>query len=58
MNLGICKRLDSKELLKPLYKEGGFNKSKLDELIELIPVEEISQDIVKMYNFIESKVTN
>ncbi|MCB4747162.1 MAG: AAA family ATPase [Sulfurovum sp.] len=47
---------DAKDILHPLYKENGFDESKLDEIIDKIPPEEISEDIVKMYNFIKSKV--
>jgi len=47
---------DAKHILHPLYKENGFDESKLDEIIDKIPPEEISEDIVKMYNFIKSKV--
>jgi len=47
---------DAKNILHPLYKENGFDESKLDEIIDKIPPEEISEDIVKMYYFIKSKV--
>jgi len=49
---------DAKEILHPLYKAEGFDESKLDEIIDKIPKEEISEDIVKMYNFIKDKVEN
>jgi ABC-type multidrug transport system ATPase subunit len=48
--------LDSKPILKPLYKDPQFDEVKLDELIKKIPIDEISEDIVKMYNFISSKL--
>lgn len=47
---------DAKLILHPLYKDGSFDESRLDEIIDKIPQEEISNDIVKMYNFIKSKV--
>lgn len=47
---------DAKEILHPLYKTGGFNEVKLDELIAKIPQNEISDDIKKIYEFIKGKV--
>ncbi len=47
---------DAKAILHPLYKDGGFDEVKLDEVIDKIPTNEISEDIVKMYEFIKSKV--
>jgi ABC-type multidrug transport system ATPase subunit len=47
---------DSKSLTHPLYKQNGFNNELLDEVITLIPVSEISDDILNMYNFILSKI--
>lgn len=52
------RKYDAKSILHPLYKDGGFDKVKLDEIIDNIPVVEISNDIVKMYEFIKSKVEN
>lgn len=49
--------LDSKPLLKPIYKEPQFDENKLDELIANIPADEISEDIIKMYNFISDKIS-
>ena len=49
---------DAKNILHPLYKANGFDELKLDEIIDRIPPEEISEDIVKMYEFIKSKVEN
>lgn len=47
---------DAKTILHPLYKANGFDEVKLDEIIDRIPSNEISEDIVKMYEFIKSKV--
>jgi len=47
---------DAKNILHPLYKDGGFNEEKLNEVIDHIPKEEISEDIVKMYEFIKNEV--
>ena len=47
---------DAKAILHPLYKDGGFDEVKLDEVIDKIPTNEISEDIVKMYEFIKTKV--
>jgi ABC-type multidrug transport system ATPase subunit len=47
---------DAKILLHPLYKPNGFEESALDELISLIPIEEISDDIVTMYNYLKSNI--
>jgi len=47
---------DAKSILHPLYKDGGFDESKLDDVVDKILPEEISEDIVIMYNFIKSKV--
>lgn len=49
---------DAKAILHPLYKFCGFDEVKLDEMIDKIPANEISDDIVKMYEFIKSKVEN
>ncbi|MDD2745518.1 MAG: ATP-binding protein [Candidatus Gracilibacteria bacterium] len=59
LNIDDCedvRMFDVKLLLKALYKEPLFDETKLDELIERIPVGEISDDIEKMYNFISSKI--
>lgn len=50
------RKYDSKALLHPLYKNNGFDYTKLVELIAKIPPEEISEDIVLMYDFIKDKV--
>lgn len=50
------RKYDSKALLHPLYKESGFDYSKLINLIDKIPSGEISEDIVLMYNFIKDKI--
>lgn len=47
---------DSKLLLHPLYKSGGFSEQQLDELINLIPADEISSDIATMYNSLKLEI--
>lgn len=47
---------DAKALLHPLYKPNGFNEILLNELIALIPAEEISEDIVTMYTFLKNNI--
>lgn len=58
-NLDGCadiEEFDAKALLHPLYKENGFSELQLFELIDLIPREEISEDIVTLYNFIKNNI--
>lgn len=43
---------DCKHITHPIYKSKWFDEKKLDELINKISKEEISEDIEKMYNFI------
>lgn len=50
------RKYDSKALLHPLYKKNGFDYTKLVDLIDKIPQEEISEDIVLMYEFIKDKI--
>ncbi|MCF4101032.1 ATP-binding protein [Gillisia sp. M10.2A] len=60
------RNLDVKKMLQPLYlkdiitsipgDEGGVNYNKLSELISQIPSDEISDDIVNIYNFIKTKI--
>lgn len=63
-NLTVCdesedlRMYDAKNILHPLYKDGGFDESKLDKIIDKIPANEISEDIVTMYEFIKDKVDN
>lgn len=57
-NIADIEEYDAKGLLHPLYKESGFEESALDELISLIPKKEISEDIVKMYNYLKNKIAN
>lgn len=55
-NSDDIKNFDSKAILHPLYKNGGFNESKLDEIIEKIPITEISEDIELMYNYLRDNI--
>lgn len=48
--------LDCKDITHPLYKKEWFNEKELDNLIKNIPIDEISDDIEKMYNFIIDKI--
>ncbi|NJB83584.1 AAA family ATPase [Wenyingzhuangia aestuarii] len=50
------RELDSKTLIHPLYKDGGFDEEKLDLMIEEIPVDEISNDIELMYNYLRDHI--
>ena len=52
------RRLNAKSVIDPLINtEGvGLDVSKLQAYIELIPPEEISEDITNMYNFITGKL--
>lgn len=47
---------DCKYITHPIYKSDWFDEKKLDEIINKIPKEEISEDIEKMYNFIINKI--
>lgn len=47
---------DSKSILHPLYKDGGFDENKLDAMIEQIPASEISNDIELMYNYLRNNI--
>lgn len=47
---------DSKSILHPLYKDGGFDEDKLDQIIAQIPVTEISEDIELMYNYLRDNI--
>ncbi|MDN6290829.1 MAG: hypothetical protein L0J63_11155, partial [Tetragenococcus koreensis] len=53
---GDIRDLDSKPILHPLYKSAGFDETKLDEIIEKIPVSEISEDIELMYNYLRDNI--
>lgn len=57
-NSSDIEEYDAKELLHPLYKPDGFNETELDELVSLIPKEEISEDIVTMYNYLKNNIAN
>ena len=56
-NDDIC-RLNAKSVIDPLIntKGVGLDVSKLQAYIDLIPAEEISEDITNMYNFIIGKL--
>jgi len=56
-NEGI-RKLDVKEVVNPFINRDGYGlcSEKLQAYIELIPPEEISEDIENMYNFIEGKL--
>lgn len=46
-----------KAVVKPLYNDSnGFNEDMLDEVISIIPKEEISEDIVTIYNYLKNKI--
>lgn len=49
---------DFKTVLRPLYNiDGeGFNEPLIDEIIGLMPANEISEDIEKVYNYLASKI--
>jgi ABC-type multidrug transport system ATPase subunit len=47
---------DAKALLHPLYKVGSFDETKLDLLISKIPVTEISNDIVSLYQLLKTEL--
>ena len=49
-----------KAILRPLYNEEGFGfkEEMVDDLISIIPAEEISADIEKMYNYLRGIITN
>lgn len=55
-SLGDIKDFDSKQLLHPLYKNGGFDEEKLDQIIEKIPASEISEDIELMFNYLKDNI--
>jgi AAA15 family ATPase/GTPase len=52
------RRLDAKDVINPLINTDGegLNIEKLHAYIDLIPPEEISEDITNMYNFIIGKL--
>ena len=47
---------DVKSIMHPKYKEWGFDEKKLNELIDNMRPEEISEDIKTLYDFIVSKL--
>ncbi len=50
---------DFKTVLRPLYNDdSGFNEVMLEDLINLIPKEEISEDIVSVYNYLKITINN
>lgn len=56
-NTNFIEDLEVKDIIQSLYcNENGTNYEKLHEVISFIPTNEISDDIVKMYNFLKEKV--
>ncbi|WP_272149955.1 AAA family ATPase [Tenacibaculum aiptasiae] len=55
-SLAGIRDLDSKTIVHPLYKSNGFDESKLDEMILKIPIEEISEDIERMYIYLRENI--
>ncbi|WP_339626020.1 AAA family ATPase [uncultured Maribacter sp.] len=53
---GDIRDCDSKTILHPLYKDGGFDEEKLNEMIAQIPISEISNDIELMYNYLRDNI--
>jgi ABC-type multidrug transport system ATPase subunit len=47
---------DSKTILHPLYKEGGFDEEKLNQVVAQIPISEISEDLELMYNYLRDNI--
>lgn len=57
MDIVSIQNLEVKDIIKSLFSnEDGNDYDKIKEVIAKIPPEEISVDIVKMYEFIKSKV--
>lgn len=52
------RRLRAKSIIDPLINTvgKGLDSDKLQDFIDLIPPEEISEDITNMYNFIAGKL--
>lgn len=56
-NINSLKELDCKKIIQGLYSDdNGDDKDKMRQVIFSIPKEEISEDIVTMFNFLKSKV--
>jgi ABC-type multidrug transport system ATPase subunit len=55
-DIADIREYDSKALLFPLYKDGGFDEDKLDKVIAQIPITEISEDIELMYNYLRDNI--
>jgi len=56
-NTNCIEDLEVKDAIQSLYcNENGTNYEKLHEVISFIPMNEISDDIIKMYNFLKDKV--
>lgn len=56
-NINSLKELDCKKIIQGLYSDdNGDNIDKMRQVIFSIPKEEISEDIVTMFNFLKSKV--
>ncbi len=59
-NISDIRNGEYKAILRPLYNEEGFGfkEEMVDDLISIIPAEEISADIEKMYNYLKGIITN
>ncbi|EAI1583002.1 ATP-binding protein [Campylobacter lari] len=56
-NINSLKELDCKDIIQGLYSDdNGDDINKMRQVIFSIPKEEISEDIVTMFNFLKSKV--
>ncbi|MCH3696660.1 AAA family ATPase [Campylobacter lari] len=56
-NINSLKELDCKDIVQGLYSDdNGDDINKMRQVIFSIPKEEISEDIVTMFNFLKSKV--
>ncbi|HEB9338555.1 TPA: ATP-binding protein [Campylobacter coli] len=56
-NINSLKELDCKKIIQGLYSDdNGDNIDKMRQVISSIPKEEISEDIITMFNFLKSKV--
>lgn len=56
-NINSLKELDCKDIIQELYRgDKGDDIDKMRQVISSIPKEEISEDIVTIFNFLKSKV--
>lgn len=57
MDIDVIQELEVKDIIKSLFSNvSGNDYEKIKEVIARIPPEEISEDIVKMYKFLKSKI--